>query len=382
MADRGHELTDEILNALEERIAEEYAAAVRDMEKKLEEYWKKFASGIAEQKKLLEAGKITEKEYNEWVYRHTMMGKQWEAMRDVLAEDLEHAKDIALKISRNTMADVYALNANYSTYQIEHDGKIDTGFTLYNHDAAEMLLEEQDLQLMPGPSTKKAAEIAADESMQWNRRKIQSALLQGIMQGEGVYELAERLRGVATMNYNASVRYARTMTTNIQNAGRYESFRRAKGLGVDLTIEWQATLDGRTRHDHRLMHGQRRKVDEPFYTPDGFRIMWPAQSMGPGYSDIPQREIWNCRCTLLGQVKGFEFDTVKYSPKMGDMTFEEWLNAKEQPWTEADRQQYLQYKALLKSKAPKSLYQFRQIKADPDKWEALKEAARKARRKG
>lgn len=381
MPDLGHELTDEILNDLEERIAEEYAIATRDMQEKIIAYWKKFEAGIAEQKKLLEAGKISKKEYTDWVYRHTMMGKQWEAMRDVLAEDLEHANEIALKIARGTMADVYALNANYSTYQIEHDGKIDTGFTLCNHDAAELILKEQDIELMPGPSTKKAAEIAANESMQWNRRKIESAVLQGILQGEGTLEVAQRLRSVATMNYNASVRYARTMTTNIQNAGRYESFRRAKGLGVDLTIEWQATLDGRTRHEHRLMHGQRREVDEPFIV-DGIRIMWPAQSFGPESSDIPQRMIWNCRCTLLGQVKGFEFDTVKYSPKMGDMTFEEWLNAKEQPWTEADRRQYQQYKELLKSKAPKSLYQFRQIKADPEKWEALKEAARKARRKG
>lgn len=327
MADRGHELTDQLLADLEDRIAEEYAAAYRDMQKKLTAYLEQFEKDLKKQKAFLDAGKITKKDYEDWVYRHTMIGKRWEAMRDVLAEDLEHANEIALQIARGEMPNVYALNANFGAYQIEHDAGIDMGFTLYNHDAAELLMKEQDLQLMPGPSTKRAAEIAANESMQWNRLKIQSAVLQGILQGENAYRVAERLRSVATMNYNASVRYARTMTTNAQNAGRYESFHRAKSLGVDLTIEWQATLDGRTRHEHRMMHGQRREVDEPFIV-DGVRIMWPAQSHGPGASDIPQRLVWNCRCTLLAWVKGFEGETVKNSPKMREMSFEEWQKSK------------------------------------------------------
>jgi len=176
--------------------------------------------------------------------------------------------------------------------------------------------------MMPGPSTRKAKQIAANKDMQWNRNKIQSAVLQGVLQGESPYDVAKRLQNVGQMNYNAAVRYARTMTTNAQNAGRYEAFHRAKKLGVDLTIEWQATLDGRTRHEHRMMHGQRREVDEPFVV-DGVEILFPAQTRY-GSSDIPQQLIWNCRCTLLSWVKGFEGDTVKESPKMGDMTFEEW----------------------------------------------------------
>ena len=39
----------------------------------------------------------------------------------------------------------------------------------------------------------------------------------------------------------------------------------------------------------------------------------------------------NCRCTILAFVKGFEHDTIKTSDKMGDMTFDEWLEAKENP---------------------------------------------------
>lgn len=343
MADIGHSLTEDILSDLEERIKEEYAKAVADAEEKLAKWLQKFEKGKLEQKALLDAGKISQQEYKDWLYRHTMMGQQWKDLQKVLAEDFHHANEIALQISRGQMPDIYAVNANYATYQIEHDGKIDTSFTLYNHDTAEILMKNEHVQLMPRPSTKKAAEIAANKDMQWNMRKIQSAVLQGVLQGESPFEVAHRLEQVGQMNYNSAVRYARTMGTSAQNAGRYQAYERATDLGVKLTIEWQATLDGRTRHDHRMMHGQRRKVGEPFETPDGFSILWPADSSSD-YTDAPQREIWNCRCTLLSWVEGFEGDTVKHSDKMGSMSFEEWQqeNApKQRPASAAQKPEFV-----------------------------------------
>lgn len=328
MRDIGHEQTDALLNEMERKVAREYRQAVADTQAKLTEYLEKTEAGRLEQEALFKAGQITQKEYSDWCYRHAMVGKRWEEMLDTLAADYHNANGIARGIIRDAQPDVYALNMNFGTYNIEHVGRIDTGFTLYNHDTAEYLLREEH-QLMPGPSTKKAAQIAANKDMQWNRQHIQSSVLQGVLQGESPYKVARRLQTVGDINYSAAVRYARTMTTSAQNAGRYDAFRRADKLGVDLTIEWQATLDGRTRHDHRLLHGQRRSVDEPFEV-DGIEILYPAQSDGPGASDIPQRLIWNCRCTLLSWVKGFEGDTVKSSSKMGDMTFEEWQGAHEE----------------------------------------------------
>ena len=370
MPDLGHELTERRLQALERRVAREYATASKEMRQKLKDYLEELEEKRLAKVDLLEEGVITEDEYKKWVFRHTMVGKRWEKMSDVLTKDMHNANLIAHKIIRDEMPNVYALNGNYATYQIEHDGKLDTGFTLYNHDTAEYLLEEE-RELMPGPSAKKEKQIAENKDMQWNKGKIQSSVLQGILQGESPYAVAARLGTVAAMNLNASIRYARTMTTNAQNAGRYQAFRRAKALGVDLTIEWQATLDNRTRHEHRMMHGQRRDVDEPFEV-SGVKILWPAQ-VKYGSSDIPQRLIWNCRCTLLSWVKGFEGETVKTSPKMGEMTFEEWQNAKPIPDTAADRKQFKDYSKLLGKDAPKTLDEFREIKYnDPEKWEYTK----------
>ena len=370
MPDYGHELTERLLKKLERDIAKEYRAATKEATAKLKAYLEETEEKRKKQEALLKAGKITKKQYQDWCYRHTMLGKRWEQMRDTLAQDFHNANQIARGIAAGRMPDIYALNANYGTYQLEHDARIDTGFTLYNHDTAEYLLEKE-RKLMPGPSAKKAKEIAANKDLQWNMQKIQSAVLQGVLQGKSPYEVAKRLMGVGQMDYNAAVRYARTMATNAQNAGRYQAFRRADALGVDLTIEWQATLDGRTRHEHRLMHGKRKKVGEPFVV-DGIEILWPAQ---PNYNgeNIPQELIWNCRCTLLSWVKGFEGDTVKSSPRMGNMSFEEWQKATPHPDTQRDRKQYEEYKKLLKGKAPGSFREFQAIKyADAEKWSELK----------
>lgn len=330
MADLGHQLTDKKLDNLEKKIAKEYKTAVKEMEQKYKDYAKQTEKARKVQEKLYQAGEISFDDYVNWQVTHELTGSRWEQMKDVLAADMVHANDIAKGIIKGEMPDIFALNCNYETYSIEHGAGIDTSFVLYNHDTAMYLLGDQ-RQLMPKPSPKKAAEIAANKDMQWNKQKIQSAVLQGVLQGESPYEVAERLQQVGQMNYNSAVRYARTMGTSAQNAGRYEAFHRAKNLGVDLTIEWSATLDHRTRHSHRNMHGQRHEVDEPFIIIDGgkqYTIYYPADCTGA--SNAPQKEIWNCRCTLLSWVKGYEGDTVKESPALKDMSFEEWQGKKAQ----------------------------------------------------
>jgi len=326
MPDVGHELTDKAIKDLEKKVAREYNQARKEVQSKLNRYMADFATEDEKKRQLMQEGKITQKDYQDWRLRKMGMGKRWEEMRDNLAQDYHNANQIARSIERGYMPDVYALNHNYATYQIEHDGGIDSFYSLYDKPTVERLIREDQI-LMPEPGPRRRAQIAANKDMQWNNQMLQSALTQSILQGESIPEMARRIsQTVAVRNYNSSVRYARTMMTSAQNAGRYDAYRRATDMGIDLTIEWCATLDDRTRHDHRMMHGQRRSVDEPFETPDGFRIYYPADCTGE--SDAPQQEIWNCRCTLLAWVKGFERDTVKESPGRGDMTFEEWQNEK------------------------------------------------------
>ena len=85
---------------------------------------------------------------------------------------------------------------------------------------------------------------------------------------------------------------ARTETHQAVSNGRQEQVRQQSGNKPMIKI-WMATFDSRTRHDHREMDGQRRKLDEPYRLPDGSRMMHPGDSsMGARAG-----EVINCRCT-------------------------------------------------------------------------------------
>ena len=320
--DKAHQMTDKIIEGMEKRLAREYKKANSEVAKKLREYLEKFAAEDKKQRGLLEAGEITAKDYSDWRFRHIMMNKRWSDMRETLAEDLHGVNNIAQNIARGGRADVYALNHNYAVYEMEHGSGIDTGLTLYNRDAVERMIKK-DPQMLPPPGKRVSKRIAEGKDIRYNNRQIQSVMTQGILQGESIPELARRLEEVTERNYTAAVRNARTMATGAQNAGRMDAYERAEENGVELVIEWVATLDDRTRHDHRLLHGTRIAVGETFSTPEG-KLRFPGDPLGP------PGEVYNCRCTTVSYVKGFEAGTVTNSPKMGDLSFEEWQGKREE----------------------------------------------------
>ena len=321
--DKGHEMTEDIIKKMENRIAREYKRATEEVTEKYEDYLRRFEVKNRIKLSQLEREVITKQEYIQWRTGQIAIGERWKEMRDTLAEDFHNANMIARSIEEGYMPEIYALNHNYATYQIEHSGLIDTSYSLYRRETIERLVKDDKLQLLPPPSKwgRTAKRLRENPDLIWNKQHLQSAIMQGILQGESIPQMAKRVEEVGEMNHKAAIRNARTMATTAQNTGRYDAILRAKELGVEQTIEWQATLDERTRTSHRRMHGQRRDVGKPFEV-DGVEIFYA------GDPNAPQEQLWNCRCTLLSWVKGYEGDTVKSSPKMGDMTFEEWIEAK------------------------------------------------------
>lgn len=331
MNDAGNKVTERMLTELEQRITMEYTQAEQEVRKKAMRYFEKYEDAFRKKQLAYDNGEITKAQFRAWQVQSMAQGERWNSLKDQLAKDLYNTDKIARSITNGYMPEVYAVNHNYGIYQIEQAGKIQTSLTLYDRQTVERLMRD-DPDLLPPPGKKVSKAIAEKRAERWSKQRIQSVMTQGILQGESIPKLATRLaREVGESNRKAAIRNARTMTTNAQNAGRYEAYRRADAMGIELSIEWQATLDDRTRHDHRLLHGQRRNIDEPFEVPvdgDIVKILYPAQ-LGGEESDIPQSMIWNCRCTLLAWVKGFEGETVTQTERMGGMSFEEWQGKRE-----------------------------------------------------
>ena len=314
MADAGHIETELILRETEADVQRVYRQAVEEAQKKLEDYLRRYQVKDNIKRQQLSRGEITVQEYTDWRKGQIMIGKRWEELRDTLARDLHNSNAIARSIVRGYMPEVYAVNHNYATFQIEQGSMLDTSYTLYDRQTVERIIRDQP-ELLPPPGKDLQKRIAANKDIAWQRGQIQSVTLQSILQGESIPRMARRIaREMGERNNRATIRYARTAVTGAQNAGRVDAYRRAENMGIELEQEWLATLDGRTRHSHRQMDGQHVKVGEKFS--NGCRF--PGDPSGPGW------EIWNCRCTLVPRVKGVDQSDAPRNSKLGSMTYDEW----------------------------------------------------------
>lgn len=328
--DEGHEKTDKLLKELEGRLRELYSTASSEVQKKLLDYWKRFIAknkvklnqrekkivtpeveGYARSRNIELTNKVIDEYYSYWLKGQIAIGKRWENMRHTLAEDLHNVNNIAADMIEESNYDVYALNHNYGTYEIETGALVNTSYTLYDRDTVKRLVKDNP-DLLPTPRPE-------NRDVRWNEQLFQSHLLQGILQGESIPKIAKRVAmGTAQRDLDASIRNARTATTGAENGGRVDGYKRCQDMGIEVYQIWLATLDGRTRHSHRLLDGQKVAVGEKFA--NGCR--YPGDPKGPG------REVWNCRCTLIADVGGADYDLTNLDNRntdhLKDATYEEW----------------------------------------------------------
>jgi hypothetical protein len=322
MADYAHEQTDRIIEEMSKKLRREYDQAAKEIEDRLNDYLERFKLKDSKWQEWVSSGKKTESEYRKWRESQIMVGKRWASMKDQLATDAVNSNQIAQKIINNDIKDVYALGMNYSTYQIEKQLGINTSFTVYSHDTVERIMKK-DPDLLPPPGKKVSQQIREGKAKRWNRQIIQRSMTQSILQGDSIPRMAQRLaQNVGDSNFKDAMRNARTMATGAENAGRIDAHDRARDMGIEVADAWVATFDARTRKSHRHLNGEIRGEDG--YFSNGCRF--PADPEGD------PAEVYNCRCTIIGQIKGFERDLLSFDvrndPDVGKMTYDDWLNAR------------------------------------------------------
>lgn len=318
--DYGQQETERILKNIEKRINHEYAVAMREIEDELSSYFARFEKKDETWRRWVATGERTKEEYQKWRIGQMAVGRRWADQKESIAKQLVETSKTSLGFVRKYSPEIYAENFNYSTYQVEHMAGINTPFTLYSKVSVNNLIEKNP-DIAPPVGKKLAAEIAEGKAIKWNKQQIQSVMIQGILQGDSIPKLATRLATkVSDKDRKASIRNARTLATGVQNVGRVDSYKRAQDMGVDLEQMWMATMDNRTRHSHRWLDGEVRPVGEAFSN----GLEYPADPKGD------PAEIYNCRCSLRGVVKGLQPKARQYrdTSAVDGMSYDEWRNAK------------------------------------------------------
>lgn len=335
MSDTAHKQTDRVISKIEKKLSEQYSQAAKEVTEKAADYFRRFEAKDRKWREWVEKGVKTPLEYRQWATGQVMMGKRWEELKNALADDLANTHRLAESTVTGYMPEVYALNHNYATFEIEKASRLNTSYTLYSRESVERLWRENP-KIYKRPGAKVQKDIRDGLLKKWDKQQIQSVITQGILQGESIPSLAQRLESVAGGEHRAAIRNARTMMTGVQNAGRMDAYARANEMGIRTMKTWVATLDERTRHWHRELDGVTIPIDEPFENEMG-------EIMFPGDPDADGANVYNCRCTLITSIEGNEIDTKDLSLRnddhLGKMTYDEWLegHSKPHPITEQEK---------------------------------------------
>ena len=321
MIDYGTRQTDLAVKRAEWRLSRVYRQAQRDIDEKLKDWQKRHEEREAKYRQQLADGKITQADFDAWMRGQVFQDKQWQARKAEIDRILLNADREAQRIVNEGKIGVFADNANYIVYDLERNGKVNTGFTLYDQNTVTRLVKS-DPQILPKP----APGVQKDKAYTYYNKLMNSAITQGIVQGETIPQIAKRIVDVTgESSYASAVRNARTAYTGAQNAGRMEGLHQAKRLGINVKKKWLATLDNRTRDAHADLDGQIQEVDDPFESELG-DIMYPGDPTAePGNT-------YNCRCTLVYVYPDYPSEMQRRDNEtgeiVGDMTYREWERMK------------------------------------------------------
>lgn len=308
MPDAAEKKTDEILARMERKLNRVYRQAAKETRQKYLDYTKKFEADDAIQRKKLAAGEITDEQYKNWRERKMFTGKRYQEMANTLAQDLAMVDQKAMSIVNGFLPEAYAVNYNFMAYELGKAGvPLGASFTLYDRHTVEKLMRERKL-LLPKPRV----EIPKDE--RWNATHIKNAITQGILQGESIPHIADRLQKVVGMDRAAAIRNGRTAMTGAQNGGRVDRMKDANKRGLNVMQEWCATHDARARDSHLALDGHRIRPGMTF--PNGCRY--------PGDPQGEPSEVYNCRCTLLPYLPDYDFEANGIDEPGDEVAFEKW----------------------------------------------------------
>lgn len=318
--------TDSELERLEKRIAEQYKQAQEELSETAHSYFSEYADRFKREELAMLTTSLTKDEvetkwvdlygtnsgferwykgadhaygqteseaklnFRKWEIAQLGRGQHWNDMRDQMAQRLTETNQIASGYINNILPSIYMANSNGVAAIFEkaamNQGMAGVKFDLVDEYTVRNLMT-QSSEVRPY----KPVKISIDESTKWSKNKLQNALLQGILQGDSIDQIADRFETVTGMNRNAAIRNARTATTNARNAGKQDRFEELKAKGCIFTKIWVATRDDRTRTEHMDANGQEVDSDSTFDV-GGEDLMYPADPSASGWNR------YNCRCTM------------------------------------------------------------------------------------
>lgn len=286
-----------------------YKKAAKEANKTALEYFEKLPERYRKEYQAYLDGKYTKTQFLAWFNSQIGRGKRWKTIRNNIADIAVNANKKAADVINKASASVFALNSNYTAYEIEKGTGI--AFNIVDQRTVNELLKKKN------HSEFRTINPDLVRDYKWNYERIQNALTSGILQGKSIEHLADSFMEVMENNRKAAVRNCRTAVTSAQSAGRQERYKEAEARGIKIVKEWISANDDRVRDSHAELNGVRVGIDEEF--PNG--LMYPGDPSG-----YPA-EVYNCRCSMRAVLLGYDNENANVTGN-DRQTYKEWAMSK------------------------------------------------------
>ena len=299
--DEGKQLTDKLLNKLEQEINILYTISSKQIKKELNKYIKFFnrINSIGDKNKRL---------------RMAQKSLEFELILKNIAKILQTNNIESLKLINDKLIDIYILNFDFGAYNLEKQTLLNLGFTVYNKKIVTDLLKETT------PLFTKMAYLGAKD-LNTIIRDLRQQMISSIKKGESIQQIAKKIDIVTDKNNYGSIRIARTETTRITNASREHVFKEGEIIGLDLSKQWISTIDSHTRDRHLHLNLKIVPMDKEFETNLKY----------PGDPNASAEQTINCRCTMVSVLNNIK-PTLKekqLDATLANLTFNEWRKRRE-----------------------------------------------------
>ena len=321
MADYMQKYADKEVEKLGRKIGRTYRQAAKEIDEKLESFWK--THDVISKKMLQDVkdGVITKKDYEDWLRNQVFRGERWQSKLDQITKTYIEADEKARKMVGNADRDIFVNAANWQARDTAKAINGAVSFDMYDRRTVDRLLKD-DPKMLP------EWKIDQKKDYIWNEKRVRNAVNQGIIQGESVYDIGKRLTNeLSASNASKMDMFARTAVTGAQNAGRIERLHEAEEMGIKVRKKWLSAHDARVRDAHADLDGVEVDVDEPFHNDLG-------DIMYPGDPSADPANVYNCRCTLIYVYPKYDNNKTKekeYSYKT-DESFSASLGEKLSPY--------------------------------------------------
>lgn len=309
MADSARQKTDKKLAQIERQIDRMYRKATKGIVKKWNEYLVDVDKQISTLQAEYEAAKAngdkeTTKKLGIKLVKlkrdKTLQNKYYQQMVDHTAHQITIANQRATAYINGEIPQVYTWNYNYVNKEAQQYG---IRFDIRDEHTVRRLFLNGELDLLP-------RKINEGKDVAWNKKQMNSSVLQGILQGESIPKIANRIMPIVNNNKRSAVSNARTMITSAECGGRLDSYRDLTKNGAIMKKVWIATPDDRTRKSHLDIDGEEQNIEDDFTNGCAF----------PGDGKGPADEVWQCRCSMKAHIIGIrgKYGKIRYAKEFED----------------------------------------------------------------